>query len=234
MWEYQLAELSEHARVIAPDLRGFGESEMPAGTTEISTYADDVRELLDQLGVHAPAVVGGFSMGGYVAMAFLRRYPGHVAGLILANTKATADSIEGKAGRDKNIALAKEKGAAAIADAMLPKLLSPRTLASNDALVARVKEMMMTATVPGLEGALASMRDRPDSTGTLLEFGQPVLVVAGAEDQLMTPADAESMKQAARNSTLVTIAESGHLSPMEQPKAFNEAALGFIREFALR
>ncbi len=229
IWQAQLSALAPHGRVIAPDLRGFGESAMPEGTVEISTYADDIRELLDSLGVNEPAIVVGHSMGGYVALAYLRSYPDHVAGVVLTNTKATADTLEGKAGRDKNINIAKEKGAAGIAEGMLPKLLAPSIAAANPALVEQLKDTMLTATVPGIIGALGAMRDRPDSTSTLLEFSQQVLIVAGAEDPLMSAADQSNMKQAARNSALVTIPNSAHLTPVEQPEAFNHAVIEYLR-----
>lgn len=232
IWEAQWEGLADQARIIAPDLRGFGESEMVDAPTEVSTYANDVREFLDAIGVHEPAIIAGLSMGGYVAMAYLRQFPDRVAGVILANTKATPDTIEGKAGRDKNVGVAKEKGADAIAEGMLPKVLSPKTYASNPELVAQVKRIMASATVPGIIGALEAMRDRPDSTPTLLEFSQPVLIIAGADDQLMSAADQQTMKEAARNSTLVTIADAGHLSPMEQPTAFNGAVAEFLRDIA--
>lgn len=230
IWEAQWEGLSDHARIIAPDLRGFGQSPMVNGTIEVSTYADDVREFLDALGVNEPAIICGLSMGGYVAMAYLRRYPEHVRALVLANTKATADTIEGKAGRDKNIGVAKEKGATAIAEGMLPKVFSPKTYANNPELVAQVKTIMESCSVPGIVGALSAMRDRPDSTGTLLEFSQPVLIVAGADDQLMSAADQENMNKAARNSVLVTVPDAGHLTPMEQPDAFNHAIKEFLRD----
>lgn len=229
IWEAQWEGLDNHAHVIAPDLRGFGESEMVNAPTEVSTYADDVREFLDTMGITQPAIIAGLSMGGYVAMAYLRRYPQHVAGLILANTKATADTDEGKAGRDRNIVVAKEKGAGAIAEGMLPKMFSPKTYAANPGLVEQANRIMLSATVPGIIGGLSAMRDRPDSTGTLLEFSQPTLIIAGADDQLMSAADQQNMKQAARNSTLVTIADAGHLSSMEQPEAFNNAVAEFLR-----
>lgn len=232
IWEAQWEGLNKNARVLAPDLRGFGQSEMVKAPTEISSYADDVREFLDALGINQPAVICGLSMGGYVAMAYLRRYPQHVAGLILANTKATPDSVEGKAGRDKSIALAQEKGAGAIADGMLPKLFAPKTLASNQELAAQAKAIMDSATVPGLVGALSAMRDRPDSTPVLLEFSQPTLIIAGADDTLMPMAEQENMKQAARNSTLVVIPDAGHLSCMEQPEAFNHAVAEFLKTVA--
>ncbi len=229
IWEAQWEGLMDHARIIAPDLRGFGESEMVEATTEVGTYADDVRELVNALGITEPAIIVGHSMGGYVAMAYLRRYPDHVAGLILVNTKATADTIEAQAGRDKNIAVAKEKGADGIAEEMLPKVFSPKTYTSNPELVAQVKRIMQSASVAGIVGALSAMRERPDSTPTLLEFSQPTLIIAGADDLLMNAADQENMKLAARNSTLVTVPDAGHLTPMEQPEAFNNAVIEFLR-----
>jgi pimeloyl-ACP methyl ester carboxylesterase len=230
IWQAQLEGLSDHARVIALDLPGFGESPAVNVTTEVSTYADDIREFLDKLGVTEPAIIAGHSMGGYVAMAYLRNYPDHVRALILTNTKATADTLEGKAGRDKNINLAKEGGAAAIAGVMLPKVIAPQLAASNPALVEQVKQIMLTATVPGIIAALGAMRDRPDSVGTLLEFSQPMLIVAGADDPLMSAADQVTMDEAARNSDLVTVPNSAHLTPMEQPAAFNHAVKEFLRD----
>lgn len=232
IWEAQWEGLNKQARVIAPDLRGFGESEMVAGATLVSTYADDVREFLDAIGITEPAVICGLSMGGYVALAYMRRYPDHVAGLILANTKATPDSADGKAGRDKSIAVAQEQGSAAIAEGMLPKLFSPKTYESNPDVVARAKRIMSSATVPGIVGALGAMRDRPDSMSTLLESSTQTLIIAGADDALMPMAEQENMKQAARNSTLVVIPEAGHLSPMEQPDAFNHAVAEFLQAAA--
>jgi pimeloyl-ACP methyl ester carboxylesterase len=229
MWEAQWEGLALQARVIAPDLRGFGESEMVDAPVEISTYADDVREFLQALGIEEPAVICGLSMGGYVAMVYLRRYPENIAGIIFANTKATPDSIEGKAGRDKNIALAREKGADAIAEGMLPKMFAPKTYTANTELVEQTKHIMTSATVSGIVGALRAMRDRPDSMSTLLEMSTPTLIIAGADDQLMPMAEQENMKQAARNSTLVVIPEAGHLSSMEQPDAFNHAVAEFLQ-----
>jgi 3-oxoadipate enol-lactonase len=232
IWKAQWEGLSKSARVLAPDLRGFGESEMVPGTVEISTYADDVREFLQAIGVKGRAVICGLSMGGYIALAYLRRYPENVAGLILANTKATPDSDEGKAGRDKNIALAQEKGAEAIADGMLPKLFAPKTYASNPELVAQARRIMTSSTVPGIVAALGAMRDRPDSTDVLLQSDTPVLILAGSDDALMPMAEQEKMKQAARNSTLVVIPDAGHLSSMEQPDAFNNAVAEFLPQAA--
>lgn len=229
IWKAQWDGLADVAHVIAPDLRGFGESPMVEGNIVIDTYADDVREFLDARGIHEPAVICGLSMGGYIALAYQRRYPAHVAALILANTRAGPDTPEGKAGRDRNIALVKEKGASAIVEVMLPKLLAPKTFERNLALVEQVKRIMESASAAGIMAALAAMRDRPDSIPTLLEFSTPTLIIAGADDQLIPLSEAEEMKQAARNGTLVVIPEAGHLTPMEQPDAFNHAVREFLQ-----
>lgn len=232
IWRAQWEGLADVARVIALDLRGFGESDAVNAAAEISTFADDVRAFLVARGVRGRLVLGGLSMGGYVALAYLRQYPDQVAGLILANTKATADTLESKANRAKSIALAQASGADAIVQEMLPKLLAPQTYASNPALVARARRIMRRATVPGIVAALGAMRERPDSIPTLLKFERPTLIIAGAADQLMSAADAEKMKRAARDSALVTIPHAGHLTPMEQPEAFNRAVARFLRRVA--
>lgn len=230
VWEAQWQGLSDTARVIAPDLRGFGESEMFAETSDIATYADDVRELLDALGVTEPATILGHSMGGYIALAYLRRYPQHVASLVLANTKMTPDSVEGKAGRDRGIATAKTGGAAAIADGMTPKFFAAATYTNNPALVEKVHGIMLTATVPGIVSALGSMRDRPDSSGTILESGTPILIIASPDDALMPTAEEENMREAAREGSLTWIPGTGHMTAMENPAAFNDAVRAFMRE----
>lgn len=230
IWAAQVSELSKDACVIAPDLRGFGQSELGSGPIDISTYADDVHDFLKAIGVTEKIILCGLSMGGYVVMAYLRKYASDVRAVIFANTKATADSAEGKAGRDKAIELVKEKGSAAIAEAMLPKLLSAKTIETNPKLVERVKQIMNGASVPGIVAALGAMRDRPDSIETLKNFSGPVLIIAGQDDQLMPMAEQELMKTAARNGNLVVIPSAGHLSPMEQLDLFSNQLAQFLRK----
>jgi 3-oxoadipate enol-lactonase len=232
IWEAQWEGLLNVAHVLALDLRGFGESEMIAGPVSVEAYADEVHAFLREMGVEDRAVICGLSMGGYIAMAYLRKYSQHVAGMIYANTKATPDSAEGKAGRDKNIALAQEKGAAAIAEVMLPKLFAPKSYETKKELVEQVNRIMHSATVPGIVGALGAMRDRPDSLETLQQADVPTLIIAGTDDALMPMAEQEKMNQAARGSKLVVIPDAGHLSPMEQPEAFNQAVAEFLQTLA--
>lgn len=228
LWEPQWKALAPRARVIAPDLRGFGATPLPQGPATLETYADDLLGLLDALGI-ARAVVGGLSMGGYIAFAFYRRYASRVQGLVLADTRPQADSEGGKKGRDASIALARQEGATAIADGMLPKMLTPRTLATRPEVTRAAHAMMARQSVEGIVAALVAMRNRPDSTGTLAAITVPTLVVVGDQDNLTTPEDAEAMRAGIRGARLAAIPDAAHLSNFEQPEAFNAALAEFLK-----
>lgn len=230
MWTPQLEDLEQYVRVIAPDLRGHGQSDSVPGPYTIGQLADDCADLLDHLNVMTPFVVCGLSMGGYIALEFYRRYPELVAGLILASTRAGADSEEGKAGRDKAAELAKNEGATAVSSGMLPKMLAPKNYESDEELVEYVKEVMSTASLNGVVGALAAMRDRIDSTSTLGDIEAPVLIIHGAEDKLIPVSEAELMYKAIPDAQLVVIPDAGHLPNLEQPDIFNDAVIDFLEE----
>jgi 3-oxoadipate enol-lactonase len=228
LWAGQVRSLAEVARVIAPDLRGFGESGMPSGAVSMDTYADDLRGLLDALGIQS-AVITGLSMGGYIALAFHRRNPAHVRGLILADTKAGPDSPEGKKGRDDSIVLARAQGSGAIGEKMLPKMLTPKTIMEREDVATAVRTMMARQPVAGVVAALEAMRDRPDSTQTLREIKAPTLVVTGAEDMLIPASEAEAMSEAIQGARFASIPGAAHLSNLDQPDAFNEAVRSFLK-----
>ncbi len=254
LWAAQARGLAEVARVIAPDLRGFGESGMPRATSPVlpnqnldesskgesvrqpgavtmDAYAGDLRGLLDALGVKT-AVVAGLSMGGYIAFAFYRQNAARVRGLILADTKAGPDSPEGKKGRDENIALARAQGAGAVGDKMMPKMLTPKTTSARTFLADAARAMMARQSVAGVVGALEAMRDRPDSTPTLAEIKAPTLVVTGAEDNLIPVKEAEQMHAAIRGARFASIPGAAHLSNFEAPDAFNAAVREFLKTVA--
>ena len=228
IWDAQVNELSDIARTLAPDLRGHGGSDPVPGPYTMDLLADDLREFLDAVRVTQPIVLCGLSMGGYVTFAFYRKYPERVAALILTSTRAGADSPEGKAGRDKAAATAQEKGVGAIAEAMLPKMLAPKTYSANPDLVARIKAIMESTPLDGVLGDLAGLRDRPDSTPTLAQIDKPTLILHGADDQLIPPSEAEVMHAGIKRSQLKILPEAGHLLNMEQPEAFNEAVRDFV------
>ena len=228
LWEPQLS-LAGGARFIAPDLRGHGESEAVTGPYTMDLLADDCAALLDALKVTRPVAVCGLSMGGYVAFAFYRKHQARTAGLIFAATKAGADSLEGKAGREKNAALAQEKGAGAIAEAMLPKMLAPQSYSARPEVVAQAKAMMEATSVAGVVGALLGMRDRPDSTPALAHITVPTLVLHGADDQLIPPKEGEAIAAGIKGAQLKLVPGAGHLLNLEQPGAFNAAVSDFLK-----
>jgi pimeloyl-ACP methyl ester carboxylesterase len=227
MWEPQIRSLSNQASVLAPDLRGHGDSEPVEGPYSMDMLADDCISLLDALDIEQPAVVCGLSMGGYITLAFYRRHPDRVRGLILAATRAGADSPEGKANRDKAIAKAKEEGTTAIASSMLPKMLAPKTYESKPDLVEHVDNIMTSTSVPGIVGALEGMKQRPDSTPLLGNINVPTLILHGEDDQLIPAQDAQEMHAAIADSSLNLISNAGHLLNLEQPEKFNH----LVREF---
>lgn len=224
MWDHQVGALAGWRR-IAPDLRGMGGSDAPDLGYSMATYAADLAALLDALGEDR-AVLVALSMGGYVAFEFLRRWHRRVAGLVLLDTKAGADTPEGKQARDAMAATARERGARAIAEAMLPKLLAP---GAPQELTDRVRDMIENTSVAGIAGALAAMRDRTDSTALLPALrGLPVLVMVGEEDRLTPPDLAREMAEAIPGAELEVIGGAGHVPPMEQPTVTTDRIRRFL------
>ncbi len=224
IWEPQVAAL-EGWRRIAPDLRGMGLSDAPDLGYSMATYAADLAALLDTLGADR-AVLCGLSMGGYIAFEFLRCWRERVAGLVLIDTRAEADSADGKRSRDEAAALAREGGAAAIAETMLPKVLAS---SAPTELVERTRQLMSAAPVSGIVGALTAMRDRADSTPLLGSLvGIPALVMVGSEDRLTPPARASAMASAIPDARLIVVAGAAHLPTLEQPSVVTDALRAFL------
>lgn len=228
MWNSQVEDLSDIARVVAPDLRGHGESEAVEGIYSMDLLADDCASLLDQIGLKERVVVCGLSMGGYVTLAFYRRHPQRTRGLILAATRAQADSPEAKTNREKAAAKAKEQGSGAIAADLLPKILAPQTYTARPELVDQVKKMMEETSVEGIVGASLGMKERPDSQTTLEDIEVPTLILHGTDDQIISPEEARQMNVAIPDSQLQILPGTGHLLNMEKADLFNQAIRGFL------
>ncbi len=226
MWRHQIAGLSR-CRRIAPDLRGAGASSVPADGYTVAHYADDLVAVLDALGVRQ-AVVCGLSMGGYIVFELVRRYPDRLKAIVLADTKAEADSPEGRRGRDELAAVAARDGAGAVAERLVPRLLSATTRAAQPEVARQVREMIERQPVPGIVGALAALRDRPDSRPTLGAVRVPTLVLVGEDDELTPPAAARAMAAAIPGAQYVAIPAAGHLAPLEQPLAVARALGDFL------
>jgi 3-oxoadipate enol-lactonase len=232
LFQPQRAALSHRFRVITPDLRGMGRSDtLPdASDYSMATYADDIVALLDALGI-GQAVVGGMSMGGYVVLALLRRHPERVKGAILLNTRANADSDEGRAGRYKMIEQAQDEGVGTIADAMLPKMLTEQTRVERPELAAFVREMMAGVPVAGIVGALSAMAARPDSTDLLSRIAVPALIIVGSADNVTPPSAAEAMQAAIPDAQLVVIDGAAHAANLERPDEVNRAIEQWMARF---
>jgi pimeloyl-ACP methyl ester carboxylesterase len=216
MWEAQIESLSARHRVIAPDFCGFGQSP-PAGSFTIKSMAEDVAELIESLGA-GPVTLAGLSMGGYVAIVFAMKYARLLGGLILLDTKAEGDTPETRAGRGKMIQLAREKGSAAVGEAMLPRLIPAEAMQSRPALVKQLRGMMEGTPAVTVENALAAMRDRTDQTSMLGSISVPTLVVTGEWDVITPPETCAAMAKAIPGAEFWVVKGSGHMTAMEQPE----------------
>jgi len=226
MWATQEEVLSSRHRVVTIDLRGHGESDAPLWHYTLDQAADDVRGLLNHLSI-PQAVFVGLSMGGYILFAFYRKYTGFVKGLVLADTRAQADTPEGKTGRFQMAQTAYKQGPAAIADLMIPKLLSPAAIQAKPALVRRVRSMIEGNQISGIVGDLMAMAERPDSVPLLRQIACPTQIIVGDLDIATPLHDSQLMAEQIPGARLTTVPGAGHLSNLEQPETFNEIVAVF-------
>jgi YbgC/YbaW family acyl-CoA thioester hydrolase len=227
IWRDQLEAL-EGFRRIAPDLRGMGQSDAPDLGYGMSIYAADLAALLDALAID-DVILCGLSMGGYIAFEFLRNWRPRVRGLVLMDTRAEADTSEGRRARDAAAATARERGAAAVAESLLPKMLAGSTISGRPEVVEWVRGLMAATPVAGMVGALAAMRDREGSESLLPALaGIPTLVIVGEADGLTPPDQARALAQAIPGARLAIIPGAGHLPPVEQPEATTRSLQEFL------
>ncbi len=218
VWQKQIEALQSSARVIAPDLCGLGDSETPPGPTTMAQCAADLHALLEQL-TTGPVVLIGHSMGGYVALAYARQFPEMLRGLVLVSTKAGQDTAEAAAGRRLMAEKVKTKGVQVVVEAMAPKMLAAGN--QDPRMVAAVLGFMAPSRPAGVIGALLGMAERPDAASLLPQIAVPTLIITGADDTLIPPAESETLAQAIRGAELKVIPRAGHLVTFEQPDEFN-------------
>ena len=231
LWAGQTSGLSAGARCIAPDLRGLGGTSV-RGPYSIDQYADDLDAFLGALGIER-AVICGLSMGGYIAFAMLRRHRARVRALVLADTRATADTDAMRDNRMRQVALIEEHGLDALVPAHLRASVGRSTFEQNAPLVERVRRMMSAAPAQGAIGALRAMAARPDSSELLATIDVPTLVVGGMEDTVTTPDELRAMAASIPHSRLELLEGSGHVCPIERPAAFNHVVSEFLSTLLL-
>ena len=228
MWGPQADALgSEGWRIVAPDLRGYGESTVVRGMTPLDVYARDVAGLLDHLGIDR-VVIGGLSMGGQIVMEFVRLFPERVRGLVLADTSAEGETREGKKARNDAADRLLREGMGPYADEVLPKMIAPENVEALPAVAEHVLRMMRGTDPDGAAAALRGRAERPDYVGLLSHIAVPVLVVVGSEDEFTPVRDAESMHAELPHSSLVVIEGAGHMPNLERTQEFNAALRGYL------
>ena len=227
-WEPQARAFSDDHRIITPDYPGFGRSPYPPAQPDMRFYAERILELLDKLGLER-VVLGGLSMGGYVAFSCLRLFPERISGLVLANTRPEPDSEEVRQSRKDMACRVAEEGIGVLIELQMERLLSTDTLQNEPLVVEQVKSMMLESSPDGVVGALGAMRNRPDSTPLLPEIEVPTLVVGGEEDGISSPEVMDEMAGKIPNSEHHTLSGAGHLSNLEAADEFNAVLGRFLK-----
>ena len=231
MWGPQLKALPRLYRAIAYDVRGHGDSDVGNGQYTVELFVDDLLGLFDHLVIDR-AVVCGLSMGGYIALRAVERCPQRFRGLVLCDTRSEPDTNDARVARAETIKAVKLRGVRAFAEEFVKVVLAPHTLEANPSVVQKVKEMI-TATDPlGVCGTLLALAARTDTTPALPAMNLPALVLVGEHDVLTPPADAQALARALPDAELHVIPDTGHMSNLENPAAFNERLLGFLEILA--
>jgi pimeloyl-ACP methyl ester carboxylesterase len=232
MWTAQIDGLVDHYRLIAPDLRGFGQSSLgspdAAAGISMERYADDLAELLNVLGISEPVVLAGFSMGGYIAWQFIRKYAVRVRALIQCDTRSVADSEESRAGRLKMAENVAHWGSARVAEMMGPKLLAPHTFETKPEVVAAVRQLVERTSPAAIAAAQRGMAARPDASSLLPDIRVPTLIVVGEHDAISPPAEMRSIAALIPSAEYVAIPDAGHMTTMENPTAVTAALAQFL------
>ena len=228
MFEPQMEAFADGRRVVAPDYPGFGRSPRTPAQPDVRYYAEGVERLLDRLELER-VVLGGVSMGGYVAFGCMRHFPERVSGLILASTRSDPDSEEMRENRTKMARRVADEGVEVLIELQMERLLAPQTLERNEDVVEKVRAMILESTPTGVVAALGAMRDRPDSTPLLADIKIPTLVIGGEEDGISSPEVMAAMAEKIPASHHVALPNAAHLSNLEAPEAFNAALEEFLR-----
>jgi pimeloyl-ACP methyl ester carboxylesterase len=230
MWQGQIGDLARDYRVLAPDLRGFGRSAVTTGTVSMEQFADDLAALLDALCIRQPVVLCGLSMGGYVAWQFWRRHRSRLAGLIVCDTRAVADTPEGAQLRLATAERVLAEGACVLAATMLEKLFAPSTLTQRPDVIESSRQVILATRPAGAAAAARGLAQRPDVTADLSRIDVPTLVLCGERDAISTVDEMRGIATRIPGAEFVVIPEAGHMAPLENPGPVNTAIRRFLSD----
>jgi pimeloyl-ACP methyl ester carboxylesterase len=222
LWATQRNTLKKYFRVITFDLWGFGQSAPVNGAAITMTeYADQVKQLLDQLHIQK-AIIGGESMGGYITLSFLEKYPDRVQGIILSDTQSLSDNPETKQKRELIALDVIQHGTSNFINGFISKALSSK---ASEKTINGLKNMLMGQDKFAVASAARGMALRHDTSNVISNSTLPMLIITGDQDALISPEQSENMQHLAKNSKLVIIANAGHLSNLEQAELWDQAVI---------
>lgn len=228
LWSAQRDALTEVGyRVVLPDLRGHGHSPVGNGPATMAAMAVDVWRLADRLGLKT-VILGGFSLGGYVALQMYKEQSQRILGLVLAGTRAEPETPEGRLARDRLVEEVRRGGMNVLVETMGPNFLTPATRKESPDLVRRVASVIRQNPSLGAIQALQGMRDRPDQRPLLPRLRVPTLILVGEEDPVTPPRLSEAMAAAIPQAELHVLSKAAHLTPVEAPHDFNRALLAWL------
>lgn len=229
MWRSQVKFLAGAGyRAIAPDLPGWGGTGPTGGAISIESMADDVVRFMDALKLDAKVVLCGLSMGGYIGQVFAHKYGERLRGLVLADTRAEADTPQTRAKRDEMIEFAEVRTINEIADKQRPNVLGETTLARRPEVVKEWDGIVLAQSAPAVVAGTRALRDRADGRAWLGGIKIPTLLIFGDEDKMAPPEIISTLMNGIKNSKVEIIAGAGHMSNMEDAPAFNKSLLNFL------
>jgi 3-oxoadipate enol-lactonase len=226
-WAPQMAFMKKTQRVIAYDIRGFGATPLGKTKPSMRVYADDLVKFMDNMGIHK-AIVCGLSMGGYIVLNAVQRYPERFKALILSDTQSIADTKEAEKKRYQTIEQIKTDALAVFTEGVLKNVFCANSRAHKTEVIGKIKEVILSTPQETIIAALTALAERTDMTASLKDIPIPTLIICGKEDSMTPPNQAEALHFAIKNSSLHIIENAGHLSNLEQPDAFNKHLAGFI------
>ncbi len=228
MWLPQIEHFQSSYTVIAPDLRGFGDSDISPGIVTMEQHARDLNALLQDFKIEDPVSYCGLSMGGYIAWEFWKHFPDRLHALILCDTRADADLEEDVNNRLKMADLVLRHGPEAISTAMIPNLISESTQQNQPHISEHLISMIEATDSEGIAASQKGMAARSDFSDLIKDIHIPTLFIVGKEDRLTPPAVMHQMSTQVPESKYFEVSDAAHMAPMEAPDLVNQAIDDFL------